>query len=52
MTARPGQISNIIPIDMPHPRKRASQPFQAYRQRVISEFEKVEELQLLDGSGI
>jgi len=52
MSARPGQVSNIIPIDMPHPRKRASQPFQAYRQKVISEFEKVEELQFVDGSGI
>ena len=52
MSARPGQISNIIPIDMPHPRKRASQSFQAYRQKVLNQFEKVEELQLVDGSGI
>lgn len=52
MSARPGQISNIIPIDMQHPRKRASQSFQVYRHKVISEFEKVEELQLVGGSGI
>lgn len=52
MSARPGQISNIIPINSAHPRKRASESFQAYRSKVISEFEKVEELQLVDGLGI
>ncbi len=52
MSARPGQISKVIPIDLPHPRKRASETFQAYRRKVISEFEKVEELNLVDGSGI
>ncbi|MFP5114953.1 ABC transporter ATP-binding protein [Bacillaceae bacterium C204] len=52
MSARPGQISNIIPIDLPHPRKRAGQSFQEFRQKVLSEFEKVDELQLIEGSGI
>ncbi|WP_028401243.1 ABC transporter ATP-binding protein [Ectobacillus panaciterrae] len=52
MSARPGQISNIIPVDLPHPRKRASRSFQEFRQKVLSEFEKVEELQLVEGSGI
>ncbi len=52
MSARPGQISNIISVDLPHPRKRASRSFQEFRQMVLSEFEKVEELQLIEGSGI
>jgi sulfonate transport system ATP-binding protein len=52
MSSRPGQISNIIPIDLPHPRKRASQSFQEFRQKVLSEFEKVDELQLIEGLGI
>ena len=52
MSASPGQISNIIPIDMPHPRKRTNASFQGFRQKVLSEFEKVEELQFVDGSGI
>lgn len=52
MSSRPGHISNIIPIELPYPRKRASESFQVYRQKVLNEFEKVEELQLIDGSGI
>ncbi len=52
MSARPGKISAIIPIELSHPRKRASRPFQEYRQKVLHSFEKVEELQLTDGSGI
>ena len=52
MSARPGQISKEIPIHLPYSRKRASEAFQEYRRKVVSEFEKVEELQLLDGSGI
>ena len=40
MTARRGKISNIIPIDMPHPRKRASQPFQEYRKKVLVNLKK------------
>ena len=52
MSARPGKISAIIPIELSHPRKRASRPFQEYRQKVLHSFEKVEELQLIDGLGI
>lgn len=52
MSARPGHISKLIPIHLPYPRKRASESFQVYRQKVLSEFEKVEELQFIDGSGI
>ena len=52
MSPRPGKISTIIPIELSHPRKRASGPFQEYRQKVLHSFEKVEELQLIDGSGI
>ncbi|WP_428911421.1 ABC transporter ATP-binding protein [Niallia sp. Krafla_26] len=52
MSARPGQISKAIPIGLSYPRKRTSEAFQDYRRKVVSEFEKVEEIQLLDGSGI
>ncbi|MCP8967217.1 ABC transporter ATP-binding protein [Ectobacillus ponti] len=52
MSTKPGRISSIIPIGLPHPRKRGSRPFQELRQKVLGEFEKVEELQLIDGSGI
>lgn len=52
MSARPGSIQKIIPIDLPFPRKRSSRSYQELRHLVLSEFEKVEELQLIDGSGI
>nr|WP_295975716.1 ABC transporter ATP-binding protein [uncultured Bacillus sp.] len=52
MSARPGKICKVIPIDFPHPRKRTSPSFQAYRQKVLGEFEKVEDQQFADGSGI
>lgn len=52
MCARPGKISQVIQIDLPYPRKRVSESFQAYRRKVVYEFEKVEELNLIDGSGI
>ncbi|PYI55224.1 ABC transporter ATP-binding protein [Paenibacillus flagellatus] len=52
MNARPGTIRKIVPIDLPFPRKKASRSFQELRHLVLSEFEKVEELELVDSSGI
>jgi sulfonate transport system ATP-binding protein len=52
MNARPGTIRNIIPVDLPYPRKKASYSFQELRKIVMSEFERVEELELIDSSGI
>lgn len=52
MSARPGQINTIIPVNMPYPRKRTSQSFQELRQKVLSKFEHVEELELTQGAGI
>ncbi|MCR8631764.1 MULTISPECIES: ABC transporter ATP-binding protein [Paenibacillus] len=52
MNARPGTIRKLVPIDLPYPRKKASSSFQELRHLVLSEFEKVEELELIDSSGI
>ncbi|MDG4658148.1 ABC transporter ATP-binding protein [Ectobacillus antri] len=52
MSARPGQVSNMISIDLPYPRKKASAAFQEFRKKVLNEFEKTEELQFIEGSGI
>jgi sulfonate transport system ATP-binding protein len=52
MNARPGTIRNIIPIDLPYPRKKSSASFQELRKIVMSKFELVDELELIDSSGI
>lgn len=52
MDARPGTIRNIVPVDLPYPRKKSSSSFQELRRLVLSEFERVEELELIDSSGI
>lgn len=52
MNARPGTIRNIIPVDLPYPRKKTSVSFQELRHKVLSEFERVDELELIDSSGI
>ncbi|WP_413375190.1 ABC transporter ATP-binding protein [Paenibacillus taichungensis] len=49
---RPGQIRKIVPIDLPYPRKKASNSFQEVRLKVLSEFEKLEEFELKDGAGV
>ncbi|KEZ53732.1 ABC transporter ATP-binding protein [Metabacillus indicus] len=52
MNARPGSIRNIVSIDLPHPRKKTSRSFQEYRQLILNEFEKTDELELVDSAGI
>lgn len=52
MNPRPGHIRNILPIDLPFPRKRSSTSFQELRRLVLSEFEKVEEPAIDVGAGI
>ncbi|UUZ87259.1 hypothetical protein LJK88_35555 [Paenibacillus sp. P26] len=52
MNARPGTIRNIIPVDLPYPRKKTTSSFQELRHKVLSEFERVDELELVDSSGI
>ncbi|WP_409346821.1 ABC transporter ATP-binding protein [Paenibacillus sp. MBLB4367] len=49
---RPGAIRAIVPVDLPFPRKKASTSFQQLRYAVLNEFEKIEELELIDSSGI
>ncbi|QJD86613.1 ABC transporter ATP-binding protein [Cohnella herbarum] len=49
---RPGAIRNIVPIDLPVPRKKTTTSFQQLRLKVLSEFEKIDELDFSDGSGI
>ena len=52
MSPRPGRVSNIIAIDLPYPRKRVNRSFQELRRQVLAEFEKSDELLLVEGSGI
>ncbi|MDF2935694.1 MAG: sulfonate transporter ATP-binding protein [Paenibacillaceae bacterium] len=52
MHARPGRIKSIQQIELSHPRKKANDSFQHIRHRVLTEFEKAEELELLDQAGI
>ncbi|MVP01391.1 ABC transporter ATP-binding protein [Paenibacillus lutrae] len=49
---RPGAIKNIIPVDLPFPRKKASTSFQEIRYKILSEFEKLDELELVESAGI
>ncbi|WP_438445696.1 ABC transporter ATP-binding protein [Gorillibacterium sp. sgz5001074] len=49
---RPGSIRKIVPVDLPFPRKKSSISFQEYRLHVLNEFERIEELELIDSSGI
>jgi sulfonate transport system ATP-binding protein len=38
--------------DLPFPRKKSSLSFQEIRLKVMREFENIEELELIDSSGI
>ncbi|WER49242.1 ABC transporter ATP-binding protein [Cupriavidus sp. WKF15] len=38
MEPRPGRIRRIVPVDLPHPRERASLPFARVRDGVLREF--------------
>ncbi|MDF2837622.1 MAG: sulfonate transporter ATP-binding protein [Paenibacillus sp.] len=49
---RPGAIRAVVPVDLPFPRKKASTSFQQLRYKVLNEFEKIEELELVDSSVI
>ncbi|WP_078412494.1 ABC transporter ATP-binding protein [Priestia abyssalis] len=52
MSPRPGRVSKTITVDLPYPRKKANRSFQELRQQVLREFETVDELHLIEGSGI
>ncbi len=52
LQARPGRIHKILPVNLPFPRNRTSTAFQSLRQKVLSEFEKTDELLLTNDSGI
>ncbi|MFS0638848.1 ABC transporter ATP-binding protein [Mesobacillus foraminis] len=52
MSSRPGTIQKTVTIDLPFPRKKSTKLFQDYRQKVLGEFEKVEELELVNSAGI
>lgn len=41
MSAKPGKVRSIIPIDLPYPRRKADQSLQKMRHRVLKEFEEV-----------
>ncbi|MBT2575543.1 ABC transporter ATP-binding protein [Bacillus sp. ISL-51] len=52
LKAKPGRLHRVMPIQFQRPRNRTAADFQAIRQKVLSEFEKTEDLQFADGSGI
>ncbi|WP_264740476.1 ABC transporter ATP-binding protein [Cytobacillus firmus] len=52
MNARPGSIQKVVKIDLPHPRKKSNKSFQKFRQLILNEFEKTDELELMDRAGI
>jgi len=52
MSSRPGAVQKVIPIDLPFPRKKSTTSFQEFRHLVLSEFEKVDELELINSAGI
>ena len=39
MTPRPGKISNIINVNIPHPRQRGEAEFLAMRRKLLQEFD-------------
>lgn len=41
---RPGEIRGRIKVELPYPRKKSSTAFQELRYKVLSEFERIEEL--------
>ena len=43
MSARPGEISRVVPVEISHPRKKTELPFQQLRQQVLKEFEEAGE---------
>ncbi|MEF3305829.1 ABC transporter ATP-binding protein [Paenibacillus sp. GYB003] len=49
---RPGEIRSVIPIDLAFPRKKSSVAFQELRYKVLSEFEKIDRLELTESAGI
>ncbi|NTZ18642.1 ABC transporter ATP-binding protein [Paenibacillus sp. JMULE4] len=49
---RPGSIRSVVTVDLPFPRKKSSISFQEIRFKVMNEFEQIEELELIDSSGI
>ncbi len=41
MSARPGEISQVVPVEISHPRKKKTElPFQQLRQQVLKKFEE------------
>ncbi|MEC0695866.1 ABC transporter ATP-binding protein [Bacillus atrophaeus] len=51
-SAKPGRLHKMVPIDLAYPRNRTTADFQLLRQKVLSEFEKTEDLQYAEGAGI
>ncbi|PLR66246.1 ABC transporter ATP-binding protein [Bacillus sp. UMB0893] len=52
MNARPGSIRKIVNIELQHPRKKSNKTFQEYRHLILNEFEKTDELELVNSAGI
>jgi len=49
---RPGQISGVVPVELPYPRQKTTAIFQNIRLQVLSQFEQQEEFAFTEGAGI
>lgn len=49
---RPGEISAVVPVELPYPRQKATPIFQSLRLQVLSRFEQTEEFAFTEGAGI
>lgn len=49
---RPGQISGVVPVELPYPRQKTTAIFQNIRLQVLSQFEQREEFAFTEGAGI
>ncbi|MED3662851.1 ABC transporter ATP-binding protein [Ureibacillus sp. FSL K6-8385] len=52
LSANPGRVEKLVPVELSYPRSRTSPSYQDVRQRVLQEFEKTEYEKYRDGEGI
>lgn len=52
LRANPGKVQKYMKVNLGFPRSRTDSSFQYIRQKVLGEFEKTENITLIDGAGI